>query len=150
MERSTCHETQSQVDIKLSPLPQKRALHLYNQPGWAMLGCRRDPGLLQPLVLAQWCVGAGAVPSCSSPSCSSSSPLLILPKTTVLQVFPRTGFLFCQAPACPGAALPRLPVWGEVGGRWPQFMQFLNASQFEAKQSNQVGLCQFAQNLLAL
>lgn len=144
--------------------PQKRALPLSNRAGCAPLGCWTDPRLPRPPVPVRQSIGAGArasrlLPcsssSCSSSSCSSSSPLLVLagcnalPKMTALQLFPELDF-FAVKLKTPEAQLYLASLGGEVGGRSPRFMRLLNAPQFEAKQSNQVGLCQFAQNLLAL
>lgn len=145
--------------IRKAYSPPKRALPPSNRAGCAPLGCWPDPGLPRPPVPARQSIGAGAWASRllprSSSSCSSSSPLLVLagcnslPKMTALQLFPEPDF-FAVKLKSPQAQLYLASLGGEVGGRSPWFMGFLNAPQFEAKQSNQVGLCQFAQNLLAL
>lgn len=62
--------------------------------------------------------------------------------------FPRTAFLCCQDQEPLSTALPASLT--KRGGRWLRFTWLLNAFQFEAKQSNQVGLCRFAHNILAL
>lgn len=76
--------------------------------------------------------------------------LLTPPADNAAAFFPEQDFFAVKLKA-PRAQLYLASRGEEVGGGgWPWFMQFLHALQFEAKQSNQAGLCQFAQNLLAL